>query len=219
MKINKKYILVGLGCFLFGIAFNIRDHIHHNTNSASVECSVCFTPGDTCTDKIIARIDSAQHEILVQSYSFTSIEIAQALIRAHKRGINVQMIFDNSQADKILIIQLYNAQIPIFIDKPAGIAHNKTMIIDEKIVLTGSFNFTKSAQHRNVENSICLVSHKIANQYKQAWAKRLNVSKKYQPINLEEAMKENIFEANNRPHSKYRKKKIKIALNSTERNA
>ena len=179
MKENKRYILIALGAFILGLSFNIKDHIHHNLSSTSVECSVCFTPGSQCTQKIVDRIDGARKEILVQSYSFTSIEIANALMQAHKRGIKVIIILDHSQENKPLIAQMVQAGIPTFIDKPAGIAHNKVMIIDSYLVLTGSFNFTKSAQMRNVENSVCITSKKIAEQYQTQWHKRLELSRKY----------------------------------------
>ncbi len=181
MRFEKKYVLAIIGSFLCGLAFSIKDNVHYNTQSASVECSVCFTPGNPCTQKIVDKIEHAKKEILVQSYSFTSIEIGNALIRAHQRGVKVKMIVDSSQEGKLLITQLAHAGIPMFIDKPAGIAHNKVMIIDEQIVLTGSFNFTKAAQNRNVENSICIISKKIAAQYRKQWKERLTISYSYKP--------------------------------------
>lgn len=188
MKLNKKYIFVSVGSFLLGVSINIKDHIHYNINGSKAECSICFTPGSPCTQKIIERIQNAKKEILVQAFAFTSTEIAQALIQAHEKGKNVQVIVDSSQEDKILIIQLAQAQIPVFIDKPPGIAHNKVMIIDDFIVLTGSFNFTKAAQIRNVENSVCITSSNIAKQYKTQWQNRLALSCRYIPkLTVDEA--------------------------------
>ena len=57
---------------------------------------VCFTPGDDCSSKIINVITQAKKQVLVQAYSFTSKPIANALVQARKRGIEVKVILDGS---------------------------------------------------------------------------------------------------------------------------
>lgn len=206
--INKKYssyIAIAVGAFLIGFAWNIKDNVHFSSNATYAECSVCFTPGNPCTQKIVNRIDNAKKEILVQSYSFTSPEICQALERAHKRNIVIKAIFDSSQENAITVYYLAKSGIEVFIDKVAGIAHNKVMIIDEEIVLTGSFNFTKAAQTRNVENSVCLRSKNIAKQYKQHWQERHAKSTPYDISSINDI--EDLKPANrNKNHQKYHKK-------------
>jgi phosphatidylserine/phosphatidylglycerophosphate/cardiolipin synthase-like enzyme len=59
--------------------------------------TACFTPGGNCTDAIVQALDEAKRTILVQAYSFTSAPIAKALLDAHKRGVQVQVILDKSQ--------------------------------------------------------------------------------------------------------------------------
>jgi phosphatidylserine/phosphatidylglycerophosphate/cardiolipin synthase-like enzyme len=59
--------------------------------------TVCFTPGGHCTEAIVKALSDAKHTILVQAYSFTSAPIAKALLNAHKRGIQVQVILDKGQ--------------------------------------------------------------------------------------------------------------------------
>jgi phospholipase D len=165
----KKYYL-GLSVALLG-SFA---YANLNTEFSDAKCSICFTPSQNCTKKIINKIDAARKEILVQSYSFTSPEIAEALIRAKKRGIKVVCLFDKSQKNNFLFPKLKEADIRVEIDNVPGIAHNKVMIIDEHTVLTGSFNFTKAAQFRNTENSVCIQSSVIALQYKQNFLDRMN---------------------------------------------
>lgn len=171
-KIKKNYLFIALGAFCLGFAINLRsDH--------TVACAVYFSPGQHCVRHIIGKIKNAKREILIQSYSFTSLDIADALIDAHNRGVKVYAILDHSQEKKMMVLKLFNAKIPVFIDKPLGIAHNKVMIIDDEIVLTGSYNFTNAAEHRNVENSIHLTSKEIAREYKRQWLSRFKLSKKY----------------------------------------
>jgi phosphatidylserine/phosphatidylglycerophosphate/cardiolipin synthase-like enzyme len=73
--------------------------------------------------------------------------IAKALLDAHKRGVQVQVILDKSQrTEKYLSADfLANQEVPTKIDAVHSISHNKVMIIDGEIVITGSFNFIKAA--------------------------------------------------------------------------
>ena len=142
---------------------------------------VCFTPGDQCADQLIARIDAAQTAIRVQAYSFTAIDIADALIRARKRGLDVVVVVDKSQTRErySMIDELKNEGVPVFIDDCCAIAHNKVMIIDERIVVTGSYNFTKAAELRNAENMLIIDDSALAARYLANWQKHRGGSKDY----------------------------------------
>lgn len=141
---------------------------------------VCFTPAQNCTNLIVAAINQAKNQILVQAYSFTSVPIAHALIDAHKKGIDVKIILDRSQYrsrgfSSARMLQDYH--MPAFIDYELNIAHNKVIIIDKKTVVTGSFNFTRAAQERNAENVIIISDPQIAKKYLDNWQSRFNLSK------------------------------------------
>jgi phosphatidylserine/phosphatidylglycerophosphate/cardiolipin synthase-like enzyme len=65
--------------------------------TAGSEClpvTVCFTPGGNCTALIVQALNTAKQSVLVQAYSFTSAPIAKALLDAHTRGVQVQVILD-----------------------------------------------------------------------------------------------------------------------------
>ncbi|MEN6615327.1 MAG: phospholipase D family protein [Syntrophorhabdus sp.] len=143
----------------------------------------CFTPGHACTDKIISEINAARSEILVQAYSFTSAQIAKALVDAHKRGVKVEAILDKSQrtAKYSYATFLANMRVPTYIDADHAIAHNKIIIIDRMTTITGSFNFTKAAQDKNAENLLIIRSKDIARAYRENWANHLKHSEKYEP--------------------------------------
>ena len=104
------------------------------------------------TSAIIRILDKAEKSILVQAYSFTSAPITSALARAHKKGVEVQVILDKSQetAKYSSADLLINAGIETLFDAAHDIAHNKVMIIDHGTVVTGSFNFTNAAEERNL---------------------------------------------------------------------
>jgi phosphatidylserine/phosphatidylglycerophosphate/cardiolipin synthase-like enzyme len=133
--------------------------------------SVCFTPGGNCTETIVQALGDAQRTILVQAYSFTSAPLAKALLDAHKRGFQVQVILDRSQrSDKYSSADfLANQGVPTMIDATHAIAHNKVIVIDGEVVITGSFSFTKAAQEKNAENVLIIRDQAVAAQYTQNW--------------------------------------------------
>lgn len=134
----------------------------------------CFSPEGYCTDRIVSAIETANVSILIMSYSFTSAPIASALVKALERGVNVKVLVDKSQVKGkyTQIPYLSQSGVPIFVDSVPGIAHNKTMIIDDRIVLTGSFNWTNAAESRNAENILFIKDLSLAQIYKKNWKVR-----------------------------------------------
>ncbi|MFH1408967.1 MAG: phospholipase D family protein [Nanoarchaeota archaeon] len=142
---------------------------------------VYFSPDGGCTDAINKALGQARQEILVQAYSFTSTPIAKALLDAHKRGVTVQVILDKSQKTQKYSSATFlkNSRIRTFIDDKHAIAHNKIMIIDREIVITGSFNFTKAAEEKNAENVLIIRDKDLAKVYIENWEKHKGHSERY----------------------------------------
>ncbi len=122
-----------------------------------------FTPGNDAAGLIVRTLDSARSQVLVQAFSFTHRDIADALIRAHRRGVDVQVIADRDQTESIdssAMRSLVDAGVPVFTDAQHSAAHNKVIVIDrdggQPALITGSFNFTFAAQNRNAENVLVL---------------------------------------------------------------
>ena len=123
---------------------------------------------------IRAELASARRRVLVQAYSFTSHPIAEALVAAHRRGVEVRVLMDSEAADGPASVRavLERARIPVQRDDPPGIAHNKVIVIDESRVITGSFNFTRAAEDRNAENLLVLRDPALAGAYAANWERR-----------------------------------------------
>jgi phosphatidylserine/phosphatidylglycerophosphate/cardiolipin synthase-like enzyme len=117
----------------------------------------------------------------VQAYSFTSAPIAKALLDAHKRGVQVQVILDKSQRTEQYSAAdfLANQGVPTMIDANHAIAHNKIIVIDGEAVITGSFNSTKAAQEKNAENLLIIDDKALAAQYTQNWEDHRQHSQPY----------------------------------------
>ncbi|MDY0882328.1 phospholipase D family protein [Dongia soli] len=126
-------------------------------------------------------VGAAKKQIRVQAYSFTSAPIAKALADAYRRGVDVKVILDKSQATAKYTGATYlqNAGVPVAIDYKVAIAHNKVIVIDGSTVITGSFNFTKAAQEKNAENLLVIRDADLARQYIANWQAREAVSRPY----------------------------------------
>jgi phosphatidylserine/phosphatidylglycerophosphate/cardiolipin synthase-like enzyme len=140
---------------VFVIRFLARHLGMHLTVSAH------FSPKGGCTDAVVSVIKKARREILIQAYSFTSKPIAQALIDAKGRGVHVDILLDksNEQETYTELGHLIREGLVPHIDAQHAIAHNKIMIIDRRILITGSFNFTHQAEVENAENLLVLQGH------------------------------------------------------------
>ncbi len=138
------------------------------------EVSVCFVPGEACADQIVAAIAAARREVRVQAYGFSAAPILSALAAARARGVDVAVILDRSDLRRLCERDsaLLAAGVPVWIDHVSGIAHNKVIVIDRRMVIGGSYNYTSSAERRNAENVTFIESEAIAARFLANWEAR-----------------------------------------------
>ena len=131
--------------------------------------TIRFSPRGGCQDAIVQELQKARKEILVQAYSFTADPLTYALVDAKKRGVEVAIVLDKShEVDKYSDLKIFLEQgMNPLIDAEHAIAHNKIVIIDKKVVITGSYNFTNQAEGENAENVVIIKGHpQIAKMYR-----------------------------------------------------
>jgi phosphatidylserine/phosphatidylglycerophosphate/cardiolipin synthase-like enzyme len=133
--------------------------------------AIYFTPPAGSAGGLIKHIDASKKTIKVMAYGFTAIPLSEALVKAHRRGVKVQLLQDEKSAgnNSDAVNQLIAAGIEVRSDGKHAIQHNKVMLLDDDIVITGSYNFTKSAVVRNAENIIILKSDYAAKRYADNW--------------------------------------------------
>ena len=131
---------------------------------------------EECEGVVLQGIEQSRESIWIAAYAFTRTRIAAALVRAHRRGVRIEVKMDSNQAEfpgaQKLIEWLRSEGIPVTLIHTAGeysAMHNKFMVFDMSRVVTGSYNFTTVAQVSNWENLVWLESADMAEQYKQAW--------------------------------------------------
>ncbi len=148
----------------------------------NARAKVYFSPDGGAQKAIVRHIDQATREILVQSYIFTSKPIQSALIDACRRGVYVEVILDkNDQKDRKYAgaRMLKAAGITVFLDDRHACSHNKIIIIDREIVVTGSLNYTYAAEARNAENLLIIPSADLAGVYTDNYLKHRRHSLRY----------------------------------------
>jgi phosphatidylserine/phosphatidylglycerophosphate/cardiolipin synthase-like enzyme len=177
---RKALVLLGLLFPILGSSAAEAEEIGHTT--------VCFTlRGADCALPILGAIAGARRTLEVQAYNFTEPRIIAAIVAAHARGVAVTVVLDKVSphqqgegADPV-----HDAGIPTYIDYAPKIAHNKVMIVDDATVVTGSFNFTVSADTKNAENVLILRDPDLAKAYDENFHIRLNASEPYNPAHAE----------------------------------
>jgi phosphatidylserine/phosphatidylglycerophosphate/cardiolipin synthase-like enzyme len=129
----------------------------------------------------VEALGKASTSVLVQAYSFTFAPIAAALVEAKKRGVKVQVLLDKSQRGEKYSSAtfLFNSGVTTFIDAKHAIAHNKVIVIDRRVVITGSFNSTKAAEKNNAENLLVIDDSSLAAKYEENWQQHLAHSEAY----------------------------------------
>ncbi|HWA34521.1 MAG TPA: phospholipase D-like domain-containing protein [Cyclobacteriaceae bacterium] len=115
-----------------------------------------FSPGTACRDAIIHQINTASSHLRICVFTISDDIITEALIKAKRRGINVLIVTDN---DKLFdlgsdIIRLSGEGVEIKVDNTSNHMHHKFMLVDDRTLLNGSYNWTRSAAKYNQENII-----------------------------------------------------------------
>jgi len=158
--------------------------------SQARDIEVYFTPDEKAAYIIGQYIDQAKKSIDVAMYCFTSRKLAWKIVCAKERGVKIRVLMDAHQGDvlenkytKSLFLKKRGVDVrlaePCVYKDFEGIMHNKFSIIDRKIVITGSLNWTASAYTRNNENIVILKRVDVANLYEQNFEK---LWKKSQPL-------------------------------------
>ena len=124
---------------------------------------------------LIDLIDGAQSTIDAAMFEFDLEDVAQALIRAHQRGVQVRLVYDNEHTEgDPQIDEVMAAGIPATPDERSAFMHDKFYVFDGKTVWTGSTNITENGMYRNNNNSIVINSEALAANYTAEFEEMFN---------------------------------------------
>jgi len=130
---------------------------------------LCFSKTERCDKLIASLLDGAERSIHVAVYSFTSDLLAEALIRAKQRGVEVRVIVEKERIGErgAKYERLRDAGIDTRADGNPDLMHHKFVVIDGKIVVTGSYNWSAAAEDRNDENIVIIENPAVAERFEE----------------------------------------------------
>ncbi len=139
----------------------------------NVSLEAAFSPRQGATELVVKTINEAQESVRLAGYSFTSRRVAASLVAAMRRGIDVKVVLDKSQDNnRSLAGLLKENNVPVRINRRYSIMHNKFIVVDNKALELGSFNYSRAAEERNAENVLVIRgAPSIVADYARQWDK------------------------------------------------
>lgn len=137
---------------------------------------VLFSAEDHAINNLIALVNDAKVNIRFLAFSFTDYPLAQAMIDRAKAGVDVKGVYETfgSTSSSSELKTFWCAQVPVRQDGNPSFLHDKIIIIDNSIVVTGSLNYSSNADESNEENVVILDNAEIAALYLQEFDKLWN---------------------------------------------
>lgn len=162
--------------------------VHQVQGAGTIE--VGFSPNGGAEALVLKAVNSAQSDLKVLAYSFTSAAVTAALLRAVKRGVSVTLVVDekhnlgpgSSNAAKSALSALAMAGAKVWTTSAFAIHHDKVMIVDATHVQLGSFNYSKAAAEKNSENVLVNWSNpELARVFTGHFERNLRGAEKFAP--------------------------------------
>ncbi len=138
---------------------------------SSVKVENYFSPEDDVMAKLVDLVGSAKKSVHFMAFTYTHKDLATAMIAQAKAGLEVQGVIENRGASQGALPSLVCAKLPVKVDGNKYTMHHKVIILDGNTVITGSFNFTVSADKENDDNVIVIHSAAVAAQYEKEFQK------------------------------------------------
>jgi len=147
-------------------------HISPQTSPAIAEVETLFSPGVSIKENILKEMESTTSTLDLAIHEITSLDIAEALVKAKQRGVKVRIVADSKQA-KIKTSQIntlihQGISVKVLGGKEKGVMNHRFAIFDGKRVLTGSFDWSETSEKWNYENILVInESEAVANFHKE----------------------------------------------------
>ncbi|KAF9438524.1 hypothetical protein BGZ76_007198 [Entomortierella beljakovae] len=134
---------------------NNNNNNDSSSNSGAIFVNPIFFPSEQSFQNLVKTLDGAKKSLDICVYTITDDQLANAIIRAHKRGVNVRIVSDSEKAGDLGsdVNRLCNENgVPTRNDKSTSYMHHKFAVVDDSLVINGSYNWTKGARFDNREN-------------------------------------------------------------------
>lgn len=132
---------------------------------------VYFSPNGGVRQRLLRAVEESHRSIDIAVYNFTASQLAEALYAAKARGVRVRVLTDRERADTggsgVRGLRLNGIPVRALGVPEQSLMHHKFAVFDERLVVTGSYNWTNSAEHANYENIILLDDPGVVNRFRQ----------------------------------------------------
>jgi len=138
--------------------------------------SAHFSPGPDCRNAIVHRLRAARSSVRICVFTISDDRISAEILAAHQRKVQVRILTDNEKemdtgSD---IDRLRRAGLPVRVDRTSAHMHHKFALFDDVYLLTGSYNWTRSACDFNEENVVVTTEPRLyaafATHFERLWA-------------------------------------------------
>jgi cardiolipin hydrolase len=156
------------GFHLFGRALFFACLLVATTVPAS---EVYFSPNGRVRQRLVRAIEDSRKSIDIAVYNFTASELAEALYAAQTRGVHIRVLVDQEMAEAggsgVRGLRLNGIAVRSLGVPEQSLMHNKFAVFDERLVVTGSYNWTNSAEYANYENLVVLEEPALVARFQQ----------------------------------------------------
>lgn len=126
---------------------------------------VFFSPSSKIETELVNFIRSAQESIELCVFELNLQSVVDALVEKHKAGVEVRVIIDADYQGEHELAALHKNGVAVKVDPRSAFMHNKFVVVDEKKIWTGSYNFTKNGTYKNDNNALSIESKLLAENY------------------------------------------------------
>lgn len=147
------------------------------TQSKPRTADALFEPHDDCAARIISLLDRSRSDVQICVFTITDNSVVGAILGAHRRGVNVRIITDGDKAEDrgSDIARLKAEGVPVRADFASDHMHHKFAVFDGKILVTGSYNWTRGAATRNLENIVVCDDSRLVKPFRDEFARLWDV--------------------------------------------
>lgn len=131
-----------------------------------------FSPDDKCADKIVGLFEAARKSVDACVFTITDDRIKHAILAAQRRKVAIRIISDNDKSGDLGsdISELKHRGVDVRVDQSEYHMHHKYALFDSRRLLTGSYNWTRSAAKYNEENFIVTTDTKLVTAFSRAFS-------------------------------------------------
>ena len=138
---------------------------------ASRLADVVFSPGDDCLNALLQYLGGARQTVDICVFTITDNRVARSIVDAHERGVAIRIVTDDDKAGDLGsdVERLAERNITVRYDRSPHHMHHKFAVFDRQVVLTGSYNWTRSAAEHNRENILLSDDPRLVRPYHKAF--------------------------------------------------